>query len=194
MRSGLLDQAFADNSEPVCWDVTTVEKMEAAFVQTFSLRSVERDGNEEEADGEDMQQVRLAKEARLCDLLSALKEAGELVHELFGDNQIMSGFHYLCECHVEWVIGYIFWCASVRCTRIQGCICIGNILRFLIPLHDKSKLRVRLDDETYDPRLVLKPVKKAVCVNVKQVNIYQVFRNGEYARIRILLNDNLSPT
>ena len=147
MRSGLLDQAFADNSEPVCWNVTTVEKMEAAFVQAFSLRSVERDGNEEEADGEDMQQVRLAKEARLCDLLSALKEAGELVHELFGDNQIMSGFHYLCECHVEWVIGYIFWCASVRCTRIQGCICIGNILRFLIPLHDKSKLRVRLDDE-----------------------------------------------
>ena len=38
-RKNLLDQAFADNSESVCWDVLTTEEMKAAFLKSLKVEA-----------------------------------------------------------------------------------------------------------------------------------------------------------
>ena len=96
-QSGLLTQAFVDNCESVCWDVTTVEHMKVAFKESLTAAANSNQGGDAEDDGEgasgvDLLTQRAAKEARLRELLPMLKEAGDLCAELTGDRKISTGY------------------------------------------------------------------------------------------------------
>ena len=89
-RKNLLDKAFVDNSESVCWDVLTTEQMKEAFLQSLEVEAEEAGGlvTDSGPSSVDAAATEYAQsEDRLRQLLPSLLEVAELVQSLYGDRR-----------------------------------------------------------------------------------------------------------